>query len=282
MRRILLAMLALLPTAAFGGIIPILTVSNTTINYGTSQLTINGSSFLVLQKKPTVVFNTAPLAIASYTNKQIVATLPANTLPGSYGIVIANGIGELFPFVVTYGATGPQGPVGSPGPAGTPGTSGPQGVPGPAGPTGPEGPAGSTGGPLSYATFTQSNQVVQVPGNVWTLVGSITLPNKGTYIIGGYQQLDTVSTEGPTTLGACGFSTATTYDGTTSPAGLSGSATSIPPGGAGSLPLDGSYTVRVIAPFTLYVFCTSASLQFEGATNQLQTSVGQLTAIQVQ
>ena len=37
MRRIFLAMLALLPTAAFGGIIPILTVSNTTINYGTNQ-----------------------------------------------------------------------------------------------------------------------------------------------------------------------------------------------------------------------------------------------------
>ena len=52
MRTILLAMLALLPTAAFGGIIPILTVNNTTINYGTNQITINGSSFLVLQKKP--------------------------------------------------------------------------------------------------------------------------------------------------------------------------------------------------------------------------------------
>ena len=42
MRRIFLAMLALLPTAAFGGIIPILTVSSTTINYGTNQVTING------------------------------------------------------------------------------------------------------------------------------------------------------------------------------------------------------------------------------------------------
>lgn len=84
MRRIFLAMLALLPTAAFGGIIPILTVSNTTINYGTNQLTIDGSSFLVLQKKPTVVFNTAHLAIASYTNTQIVATLPAARRDGDF------------------------------------------------------------------------------------------------------------------------------------------------------------------------------------------------------
>ena len=52
MRRILLAMLALLPTAAFGGIIPILTVSNSTINYGTNQVTINGSSFEPVKKLP--------------------------------------------------------------------------------------------------------------------------------------------------------------------------------------------------------------------------------------
>jgi hypothetical protein len=279
MRRIFLALLALVPSAAFGGILPILTVNSTTINYGTNQVTINGSSFEPVKRAPSVFMSGATLPVVSYTNSQIVATLPNNTAAGNYGIVVTNAIGELFPFVLTYGAVGPQGPQG---PAGPQGVTGSQGVPGPAGPTGPEGPAGSTGGPLSYATFTQSNQVVQVPGNVWTLVGSITLPNKGTYIIGGYQQLDAASTEGPTTLGACGFSTETTYDGTTSPVGLSGSATSIPPGGAGSLPLDGSYTVRVIAPFTLYLFCTSASLQFDGATNQLQTSVGQMTAIQVQ
>jgi hypothetical protein len=40
-------------------------------------------------------------------------------------------IGELFPFVITYGAVGRQGPVG---PAGPQGVTGSQGVPGPAGP----------------------------------------------------------------------------------------------------------------------------------------------------
>jgi hypothetical protein len=179
MRTILLAMLALLPTAAFGGIIPILTVNNTTINYGTNQITINGSSFLVLQKKPTVVFNTTTVAIASYTNTQIVATLPANTLPGSYGIVVANGIGELFPFVVTYGATGPQGPIG---PAGPQGVTGSQGVPGPAGPTGPAGPGG---GALSFVLATQQSQITLPLNAAHAEVTALQLPNAGTYVLGG-------------------------------------------------------------------------------------------------
>jgi hypothetical protein len=273
------ALLALVPSLSFAAIIPILTVSSTTINYGTNQLTINGSAFEPVKKSPTVNMAGGSLAIVSYTNIQIVATLPKTIAAGSYGIVVANGIGELFPFVVTYGTTGPQGPAGPPGPEGV---SGSQGVPGPAGPTGPTGPAGSAGGPLSYATFTQSNQVVQVPGNVWTLVGSITLLNKGTYIIGGYQTLSSASSEGPTAIGICAFSTSTSFDPTSTPVNLASPTTSIPLGGAASLPLDGYYSVRLIAPFTLYLFCTSTPLEGGDVANELQTGSGQMTAIQVQ
>lgn len=153
MRKILLStLLAFLPSAAFGAATPILTVNSTTINYTTNQITIAGSGFVASNKAPTVVFKTSTLSLKSYTNTQIVATLPANTPAGSYGMVVTNGIGEIFPFVTTYGTAGPQGPVG---PVGATGSTGPQGATGPAGPAGPTGPTGPTGGGgvLSYASF---------------------------------------------------------------------------------------------------------------------------------
>ena len=98
-------------------------MSNTTINYGTNQVTINGSSFEPVKKVPSVIMNGAPLTIVSYTNSKIVASLPKNTAAGNYGIVVSNASGELFPFVITYGDVGPQGPqgpAGASGPAGQP------------------------------------------------------------------------------------------------------------------------------------------------------------------
>lgn len=280
MRKILLAMLALLPTAAFGGVIPILTVSNTTINYSTNQLTINGSFFLVLQKKPTVVFNTATLAIASYTNTQIVATLPANILPGSYGIVVANGIGELFPFVVTYGAIGPQGLVGAPGPAGAPGTIGPQGVPGPAGPTGPEGPAGTSSGFPAYSAFynpvaTLFPPEVVISNGQSVIVSQVVLTKPGTYIISGLTELNN---EAEVEIGAvCGF-VLNNGNGVPVPAsyGLDGGQV-LTDKSAFSLPSHGFYSTLV--PATLSLSCEGNSFSNTPATIAVTSAI--LTAMQV-
>ncbi len=113
MRRILATLLLLTPCLAFAAAIPILTVNNATINYGVNQVTFSGSGFEPAKKAPTVLFNGAPLTVNSYTNTQIVATLPAHTTAGTYAIIVANSLGEFNNFDLTYGAAGPQGPIGS-------------------------------------------------------------------------------------------------------------------------------------------------------------------------
>ncbi len=182
--KMIAALLLLAPCFGFGAAIPILTVNSTTINYGTNQITIAGSCFLALNKAPTVLFKASTLSVKSYTNTQIVAALPANTPAGSYGMVVTNGLGEIFPFVTTYGAAGPQGPVGPAGPAGPQGPEGIMGNPGPQGPTGPAGPAGSV---LSFVANKESGQVT-LPYNTYVTLNTIVLPKAGTYLIGGQQE----------------------------------------------------------------------------------------------
>jgi hypothetical protein len=152
MRGILLAtVLSLAPCFAFGAAIPILTVSNATINYSANQVTINGTSFETLKKSPTVLLRGAPLTIASFTDSQIVANLPANTAAGTYVMIVANSLGEFNEVDLTYGTSGPQGPIGPPGANGAQGPAGPAGALGPIGPAcpagalGPIGPAGPAG-----------------------------------------------------------------------------------------------------------------------------------------
>ena len=121
MKKTTLALAAfslLTPYFAFGAGIPILTLNSATINYSNNQVTFSGTSFEPLKKSPKVLFNAASLPILSFTDTQIVATLPANTKAGTFSVLVANSIGELVPFVLTYGATGPQGAQGPAGPQG--------------------------------------------------------------------------------------------------------------------------------------------------------------------
>ena len=111
--RIIVTLLLLVPCLGFAAAIPILTVNNATINYGVNQVTFSGSGFEPAKKAPTVLFNGAPLTVNSYTNTQIVATLPAHTTAGTYAIIIANSGGQFSSFDLTYGAAGPQGPQGT-------------------------------------------------------------------------------------------------------------------------------------------------------------------------
>jgi hypothetical protein len=182
MRKFLLAaLISFTPSMGIALTNPVPAVNNTTIDYGTNQITINGSGFVILKKAPTVFFNTSTLTIKSYTDTQIVAALPVNLAAGSYGMIVANGIGELLPFVTTYGATGPQGPVG---PAGA---NGAQGVPGPTGPQGPQGPPGGFPGyAASYNPALESdNTGADISTGKYVVVNQIVLPNVGTYLING-------------------------------------------------------------------------------------------------
>ncbi len=122
-------------------------IVNTAINYSASpnRITISGSNFKPATAAPIVIFNTLQLTLVSSTNTTVVANLPTTLAPGSYLMAITNSQRSTFPFVVTYGAVGPQGPIGPQGlqgPAGPTGPTGQQGLPGATGATGPQGPPG--------------------------------------------------------------------------------------------------------------------------------------------
>jgi IPT/TIG domain/Collagen triple helix repeat (20 copies) len=116
-------------------------VQSAFINYLTDQVTLSGSNFEPGKTKPTVLFDGAALTVTSFSNTQIVATLPSAVTPGTFNLSVTNSSGNNVVFDMTYGAIGPQGPAGSAGPTGA------QGPVGPIGATGPQGPRGLTGAP---------------------------------------------------------------------------------------------------------------------------------------
>lgn len=95
------------------------TITNSTINYTNSQITITGQNFTGTS---TVTFNKINIPLVSVTSTQIVGTLPSNTAAGTYLLTVTNPAIPNQPgtFNVTYGATGPQGPMGPQGPRGQP------------------------------------------------------------------------------------------------------------------------------------------------------------------
>src|SRR5579863_7969548 len=138
MRRFFAAAVLLLAPlfAVAASTVPV--VQSGTINYLTNVLTLSGSNFEPGKTAPTVLFNGTALTLASFSNTQVVATLPAGLAPGTFNLNLTNSSGNSIVFDMTYGAIGPQGPAGPAGPAGS------QGPTGPIGATGPQGPRGLT------------------------------------------------------------------------------------------------------------------------------------------
>jgi hypothetical protein len=91
-----------------------------------------------------VVANTT-LALASFTNRTVIAKLPAGFGAGSYSITLTNSSSQIGTFDATLGAVGPVGAQGPAGPLGAQGPAGPQGAVGPQGPAGPQGVVGPQG-----------------------------------------------------------------------------------------------------------------------------------------
>ena len=101
------------------------------------QIHIHGVGFGI--DVPLVTLEGAPLTVLGNTPTEVLAALPAGTVPGTYLLKMLQ-TGPMGPFggreVVTFyaaiGAEGPAGPQGVPGPAGPQGADGPIGPPGPA------------------------------------------------------------------------------------------------------------------------------------------------------
>jgi hypothetical protein len=178
MRRIMLAtLLVLVPWFANAASTPV--VNSGTINYLTNQITLTGSGFQPAKAKPTVLFDGAGLTLSTFSNTQIVATLPAATPAGSFSLTVTNSAGNSAVFDMTYGATGlqgPAGPAGAQGPIGPAGATGPQGPRGITGAPGAPGPAGANGIGFTflnafdpYATYTL-NDVVTYAGSSYIAI----------------------------------------------------------------------------------------------------------------
>jgi hypothetical protein len=183
MRRIATAVLLLLAPLVALAAVPV--VNSGTINYQTNQITLTGTGFEPAKAKPTVQFNGATLALVSFSNTQVVATLPAAVTPGTFNLTVTNSQGNGVDFNMTYGPTGPQGPAGPAGPqgpagpAGATGATGAQGVRGLTGAPGAPGPAGANGTSFifldtynPYATYA-ANNVVTYNGSSYIAI----LPN---------------------------------------------------------------------------------------------------------
>jgi hypothetical protein len=172
-------------------------VNNGTINYGKNQVTLNGSGFEPAKAAPVVRLNGAALVLDSFSNAEIVATLPAKTAAGTYTLTVVNSQGGSTVFDLTYGATGPQGPMGPQGAAGAKGPAGAQGAPGAQGPAGVKGPTGPTGpqgqqGGLSYSANGILAGQMGVPvgfNSPWGRFSVVTMANPGTYILSGQIQV---------------------------------------------------------------------------------------------
>jgi hypothetical protein len=152
-----------------------------------NQLIINGGGFSNSGLAPTVIWNNQLLSLVSFSSTHIVAELPRGVPGGSYLLIVTNSDLLSVQFNVTFGAVGPQGPMGLIGPTGASGpvgAQGPTGLQGPVGATGPVGPQGPAGAsPFSLngnsAVFTTGNVGIgtTTPGTglLWSQMGYPTL-----------------------------------------------------------------------------------------------------------
>ena len=78
-------------------------VNNGTINYGKNQVTLNGSGFEPAKAAPMVRLNGAALVLDSFSNAEVVATLPAKTAAGTYTLTAFHPTLKVEPIKVTIG-----------------------------------------------------------------------------------------------------------------------------------------------------------------------------------
>lgn len=283
MRRIIFTLLLLLTplsVVATTATSP-LVVNSGTINYNTNRVTLGGSGFKPATTAPTVQFNGAALTVDSFSNTQIVATLPAATPAGTFSLLVKNSQGSASTFDLNYGANGPQGPAGPAGPRGATGATGQAGFTGATGPQGPKGPQGAPGGVLYFTANSQPDNLT-LPGNAGeATINAIFLPNAGTYIIGGQQGFFNQDPKVQAYV-SCFLSTsfpviAILADGSPQ------STVTVPPASSATVPLNGYYITEQ-TDTTLMLVCAYGGGTGYGevfASTVVASQWGTLTAIQV-
>jgi hypothetical protein len=219
-----------------------------------------------------VQLNGAALKIDSFSIAQIVATLPANTVAGSYRLTVTNSQGAATVFDLTYGARARRDRWGRKGPQEQrvlQGATGQAGLTGATGPQGPKGPAGAPGGVLSYST----NGVISAQlGNDYGRVSVVTLKNPGTYILTG--QITLYETAPDTINIACVVMDADNNIQQTSPGSFG---LLQPVAGKATLPVNGTW-VSTAANTQIWLECAAVG----GNTYVGGFGAGAFTAIQVQ
>ncbi len=184
---------AVLPLAAQFLPPPFPQINSASINYAVSPntITILGSNFSPTGVAPSIVFAQVKLTLVSSSQTTLVANLPTTLVPGTYTMVVTTSRGLPTPYMVTFGAVGPQGlpgfsgAQGLQGPAGAMGATGPQGPIGPPGPQGIVGPAGGTGSQgLTYqgvwkaATTYALNDAVSFSGSSYISLAGANMDNE--------------------------------------------------------------------------------------------------------
>jgi len=126
--QMLFTFLAALLTASQGAASTAPAIYSAVVNTSNNHITIaiTGNNFSLSGLAPTVVFARTALALVSFTNQKLVATLPAGLSAGSYSLTVTNSVPQTGAFSVTIGALGPAGPQGPIGPAGPKGRRGRQ------------------------------------------------------------------------------------------------------------------------------------------------------------
>ena len=279
LRGFAILVLAVSTPCLFGAVVSVPVVNNGTINYAKNQVTLNGSGFEPAKAAPVVRLDGAALTLDSFTNAEIVATLPAKTAAGTYTLTVVNSAGGSTVFDLTYGATGPQGPIGPQGAAGAKGPAGAQGnvgaqgpagaqgVAGPQGQTGPTGPQGKNG-VLSYSGNGALSNIL--PVGVYGRFSVVVLPNPGTYILTGQLLVD--NQESSSGEAECDVLDANGFTQQTAPHSVG----SIGGYGVITLPVNGIW-VSTQPNTSIWLECQS-----DGNSNNIQTDgTGTFSAIQV-
>jgi hypothetical protein len=280
---LLLLLTPLSVMAATTGTTPV--VNRGTINYSTNRVTFAGSGFEPAKTAPAVKFNGIALTLDSFSNTQIVATLPAASPTGTFRLTVTNSHGNSSTFDLTYGAAGPQGPAGPRGASGAQGPAGQAGLTGATGPQGPKGRPGAPGGVLSYQlnsqpNFLQLNNLALPGGAGLTTINAIFLYSAGTYLIGGQQEFLNADTSFP---GEINCFLATNWEPAAPlQAGAPQSNVTLSPGHDATLPVNGYYIAQR-AETTLYLQCAYSSTNAGMfSSNMVALANGTFTAIQLQ
>jgi hypothetical protein len=82
-------------------------IASATVDYAANRVTLTGSNFSPAGVPPTVAFESATLALVSFTDQSAAASLPAGWAPGSYLLAVTNSSHQTGVYRMTLAAAPP-------------------------------------------------------------------------------------------------------------------------------------------------------------------------------